>query len=98
MKTAGVLRSVKLEDQASPRSAQYVIYLKKLYEGYVVETVWGGALDRKQSESYFRPSLATAQEKFEKILAAKTGNRCSRQRRYRLAGETEYVTLAGIAA
>jgi len=98
MEESRVIRNVELEDQASPRSARYAIRLRQLAEGYVVETVWGGALDRKHFESYFRPTLVAAQEKFERILTAKTSRCRSSRRRYRLSGDGEQLVLTGVMA
>lgn len=44
MEPASLVKSVTLEDGASPRSARYMIRLRQLTEGYVVETVWGGSV------------------------------------------------------
>lgn len=95
METASLIKSVQLEDNSSPRCARYIIRLGRLAEGYVVETVWGGMRDCKHSESYFRPTLAMAQEKFEKILVAKTADRCSSRRRYQPTEAEEQLVLLG---
>lgn len=93
-----LIKSVKLKDSSSPRAASYVIRLGRLAEGYVVETVWGGARDRKHHECYFRPTLAAAEDKFERILAAKTTVRRSSRRRYQLAGDDGQLALDGFVA
>lgn len=95
MQPASLVKSVTLEDGASPRSARYMIRLRQLTEGYVVETVWGGRRDRKNSESYFRPTLAAAQEKFEKILASKTAGRRTSRRHYEVAIDSDQLRLLG---
>ena len=96
MDAVSLVKSVELEDSSSPRAACYVIRLGRLAEGYVVETIWGGALDRKHSESSFRPTLATAEEKFERILASKMGVRRSGRRRYALARDDDQLVLMGV--
>lgn len=99
MEGVSLIKSVELEDSASPRSARYIIRLGRLTEGYVVETVWGGALDRKHHESYFRPTLAAAEDKFERILAAKAGARRSGRRHYVPAGDEEaQLAFVGFAS
>lgn len=96
MDAVSLVKIVELEDSASPRSARYIIRLGRLAEGYVVETVWGGSLDRKHYECYFRPTLATAEDKFERILASKTGARRAGRRRYALARDDDQLVLMGV--
>ena len=91
-----VIRSTALEDQTSPRSARYIICLRRLTDGYVVETTWGGKHDRKHHESYFRPTLSAAQEKFDKVLASKAGKRRIGRRCYLPVENAEQLVLNGV--
>ena len=97
MDAENLIKSVVLEDGTSPKSARYIISLGRLAEGYVVKTVWGGVRDCKHTESYFRPTLAAAQEKFEKILTTKTAGRRSSKRRYGPVGEENQLLLEGVS-
>ena len=82
-----LIKAVELADLSSPRSARYAVHLRQLVDGYVVEVQWGGAADRKQHESYYRPTLSAAWDKFERMVAAKTVDRRVGSRQYRLLAE-----------
>jgi len=76
------IKRIELEDAKSPRCAQYSISLKKLMEGYSVETNWGGTRGKKMKEAYYRESLQAALEKFDQLASAKTGSRHRGNRHY----------------
>ena len=78
-----IVRSVELEDTASPRRAQYALCLKQLSEGYVVEVSWGADSALPCCEMYYRPTLVEANRKFERIMANKTKARSKNVRTYR---------------
>lgn len=77
------IKRIELEDVSSPRRAQYIISLKQLAEGYIVETCWGGRVGKKNKEAYYREGLQAAVEKFEQILALKTHLARKSRRHYR---------------
>lgn len=78
-----IVRSVELEDDVSPRRAQYVLHLKQLSEGYVVEINWGAGNALPCREMYYRPTLVEANKKFERIMADKTNATRKSKRTYR---------------
>jgi len=92
---ANIIRTIELEDAASPRRAQYAIRIRQLTEGYSVEICWGCMTGKKAHESYYRETLAAALEKFERVLASK---KAARRRRYWLTGDAEQPMLIGFSA
>ncbi|OHB59766.1 MAG: hypothetical protein A2Y12_03540 [Planctomycetes bacterium GWF2_42_9] len=69
----------------SPRQAYYIVSVIQIRDGYVIRKESGGNQAKPQIESYWRPGLKLALEKYNLLLGAKL--RKQKGRTYKVALE-----------